>query len=1284
MLTILELPKDALLALTDAQLEQLIGRLSEAEVVAHGACVGAVRFSGSITAPDGGVDIRVDVQTAPFLSGFIPRSNTIFQSKRHSMPAGDITGEMKPNGAVSVVIGQQCVVGGAYVIVSLSDDCTEPMRSSRLEAMRNAVADHPNYDAIHLDFYDRFKLHQWLRQHPGVMLWVRTVLGQPLSGWQTYGRWSNVPNGMSDDLIMAPGVSVVLPGQHHQKLTIEQAITPTRNLISASNKAIRIAGLSGVGKTRFVQALFDETIGQDALDRTAVVYVDTGADPVPSARQLIDQLIQDGRTATVVIDNCQPALHSDLASRITSSENRIKLITVEYDIRDDKPQTTEVVHVEADGPEIAETLVLRRYPVIGQANARRVAEFSSGNTRVALALADRVEDGESLAQLSDANLFDRLFQQRHGEDGQLREHSEALSLVYSFAVEAVDDGPDELVVLGSLCGATADAAFSSAQVMVDRQIAQKRGRWRAILPHAIANRLAASALNRMRVQTLRTTFENPANQRLLTSFAHRLGLMHDHPVAQQIVHAWLAEGGMLVPVIGLDDGKARILDYVAPVCPDLLLDRIESEVMAPGFAGLEVRHNPRRTTILKMLVSLAYEPHAFDRCVNLLRRIAQFEDPANNYDSVRDKIVRFFQPYLSGTHATLEQRASILRAALWSEEPHQRSLGVRMLSKTLDGPNWSGGDMGDFGARPRDFGYEPDKQQLIAWRQLFIGIALEAGLDGDLSLSGRAREVLAQEFRGLWHHAAVRDCLVEAATRLNEQRPWTDGWKAVQSTFYFDYRRKAGDIVARPIPPALSKLRALLAPKDLVSSLKTYLFGKNHDLWSLDPNFDHDDTSKYEKAQARLGDAVTDLGEQFGQSGLSIDQLGPELFSASWMPYGRAFGAGLARGSQDPLAQWAELVDLLRLSGLTNFNCNVLAGFIDAVGRIHQGLDREILDGCLNDPLLRPAIVMLHSAHDFGEADLDRCMIALEHPDTLAWSYGGLIWRRESAVLPPAKILELANMLLQKPKGDDVVLDALGMKLHDTDKSVDTLGPDLRRIGLIAAINRLSRDRDGNNDSVDYHMAAVLAPCLTLEGNDDEKSAWLNAIFTSVDTHYGFAPGYDQAIQMTAASMPEAFLDRVFSGDERQLELRLHFLEHSGYRRSLLATTDVERIVEWCRVKADRIIWTGVATALDVFTTSGDEKAISISDRCIQFLEASPYPEQVLSGFAGRITPNGWSGSRADIMERNRNALAVFAQHQNPAIASATTRIIAEAATWIARERHRERREDEANEQRFE
>lgn len=1283
-MSILELPKDALLSLTDIQLEHLIGRLAEAEVVAHGASVADVRFSGSITAPDGGVDVRVDVKIAPFESGFMPKPNTIFQSKRHSMLPGEISREMKPKGILSAAIGAQCERGGAYIIVSLGDDCTEPMRNARLQAMKNAVADHPAKDEIHLDFYDRFNLHQWLRQHPSIMIWVRTILGQPLSGWQAYGSWSNVPIGMTDELITAPGVSVILPKQNHQKLTIEQAITPTRQLICASNKAIRIAGLSGVGKTRFVQALFDETVGEDALDRTSVVYVDTGADPIPSARQLIDQFIQDGRAVTIVIDNCQPALHADLASRITSSENRIKLITVEYDIRDDKPQTTEVVHIEADGPEIAEALVLRRYPQIGQANARRVATFAGGNTRVALAVADGVSDGESLAQLSNTNLFDRLFRQRHDEDGRLREHAEVLSLLYSFAVESVKDEPNELAMLGALCGATDNALFRSAQLLLDRQIAQKRGRWRAILPHAIANNLAGSALNGMSISTLRSTFEKSANRRLLTSFAHRLGLMHDHPIAQQIVKAWLSDGGMLVPITGLNDEKARILDYVAPVCPDVLLDRIEAEVIAPEFDGLTPRNNPRRDTILKILVSLAYEPQAFDRCVNLLIRIAQDEDLANNHDPVGGKIIRFFQPYLSGTHATLDQRAAILRAALWSKTPHHAALGVRMLATTLDGSGWSGSNMGDFGARPRDFGYQPNKADFLAWRKFFIAIAVETGLDDDPMLSRHAREALAQEFRGLWHHAAFRECLIEAVTKLNEQRIWTEGWKAVNSTIYFDYRRKTADVPAKQVPAELSALRDLLTPKDLVSKLKTYLFGERHDLWSLDLDIDLEDPSKYEKARVRVANVVAGLSERFGQSNLLLSVLGPELFSTNWMPCGYAFGAGFAKGSEDIRAKWAELVEVLHLSGITNFNSAVLSGFIHEVGRTHQGLDREILDQCAKDTVLQPFIVFLHPTTDFDDADLDRCMKVLEHVAVGASTFGTLLWDRSFAGLPRNKILRLAHMILQKPHGDRILMDALNMKLHDADKTIDILGTDLRRLGLVAAISRLGGGRDGYSSMVDYNMAAVIASCLAFEGNEAEKSAWLDAVFSSLDVHYGHSNGFEETIHVTASTLPEQFLDRVFSGDNKQQQPRLHILEHGGHKQSIFATTDVRRLVAWCQGRSDPVVWAGVAAALDVFHASADEKTYALTNKCIQFLTASPNPEQVLQVFASQMTTEVWTGSRANMLERKTDALAALADHEIFEISEAAKRVEVEARSWVSRERERERVEDEANEQTFE
>lgn len=199
-----------------------------------------------------------------------------------------------------------------------------------------------------------------------------------------------------------------------------------RDLIRSTSKAVRITGLSGVGKTRIVQALFDEEVGDDALDRTIAIYVDAGADPDPSAKAMLDRLLAENRRAIMVLDNCPTELHSSLAAKVSASASDVSLITVEYDIRDDKPQTTEVIHIEADGPDVAETLLLRRFPGIGQNNARKIAEFADGNARVSLAVAERVQIGESLAQLSDTQLFERLFEQRNQPDQNLREHAEVL------------------------------------------------------------------------------------------------------------------------------------------------------------------------------------------------------------------------------------------------------------------------------------------------------------------------------------------------------------------------------------------------------------------------------------------------------------------------------------------------------------------------------------------------------------------------------------------------------------------------------------------------------------------------------------------------------------------------------------------------------------------------------------------------------------------------------------------------------------------------------------------
>lgn len=1283
-MAIFDIEKDELLRLSDTQLEELIARLAEAEVAMHGHSPACVNWSGSITAPDGGIDIHVHIPVDQLKAGFLVRPDTVFQAKKHKMPKSAIEKEMGTGKALSPVISEQARKQGSYIIVSLGDDCSPSGKADRLKAMRDALKNDPNKSTLHLDFYDRSKLIQWLRQYPSVMLWVKGKLGQGYSGWQPYGSWSNPPQGVTDTLISAPGVTITLPWGKGQKLKIDEAISPMRALIRSTNKAVRITGLSGVGKTRIVQALFDETVGTDALDRTVAIYADTGFEPFPSATAILDKLIAEDRRAIMILDNCPSELHASLASKVSAAGREVSLLTIEYDIRDDKPQTTEVIHIETDGPEVAEQLLIRRFPSIGQNNARRIAEFADGNARVALAIAERGEEGENLALLSDVQLFSRLFEQRNHPDGNLREQAEILSLVYSFSVSCTDAATDELEILGTLLGCSKIKLFKAVTKLIERHVVQKRAYWRAILPHAIANKLAASALNSIPVDQLRKTFEVPERERLLMSFSHRLGLLHDHPVAKEIVESWLQPDGMLGRVAELNDISSRMLRYIGPVAPEALLNRIEAVLSSSDFKGMKPGYNPQRRSILNLLQLMAYEPNAFERCARIIIKMADDEADNNDMDSARNIVPRFFQAYLSGTHASLSQRIALMNECITSSIITRRSMGLKMLSTALGGPPWSGFGVGEFGSRPRDYGYEPNYDELVEWRCAFIDVIIQLAASGDPELERPARSILADKFRGIWFQEAMRDKLVDVARTLNALSPWGEGWKAVRSIVYFDYTKRSDGDDVEPLPDNLAALEKELEPIALIPTIKTYVLSTNHDYWALDADFDHEASDKYTAAGKRLEAKAVQLGQDFSSSNHVLDELGADLFSISGMPYRAGFGRGLARGAHDLRIGWQRLVEQIEKQPDTNKDFGVMGGFIEEVDSVDPSLAQKFLDQCAQHPELRQVLVGLHPWGKFTVNDLDRCMKHLDDPDIRPFMYEPILWQDQYANLPRVRLLDLAKRLLNKVSGDDVILDALSMTLHGKDESTDTLGADFRSIGLAAAIQRIQNNDRDQGGTIDYRMEQVIHAALRFNGNDARKIEWLDTIFSVIDEHYGYVSGFHKTIATTAASMPEAFLNRIFEGTEEQRQRRLFFINRGGLRTYPLEKINITVLIAWCRARNDPFVWSVVAGGVNLWSKNSEQSALTLHETALELLEASPEPLAVLESFAERITPSSWTGSLANIMQARSRILSSLIKHERTDIAEAAKVVCEKMIQWVERQKEREQREDSEREQRFE
>lgn len=347
----LELQPSNISDLNDADLREMVARLCEAELTRQNIQSSCVKWGGAQEAPDGGIDVRVS-SPGQLDSGFLSHKHTGFQVKKNSMSKSACKKEMLDKGVLKTVIGDLLNRNGAYIIVSGTDDCSDKMLSDRLLGMKSAVDGVPNSENLHLDFYGRDRLNAWLRQHPSVSLWVRSRIGKPLSGWRSFGRWAFTPQGVEDKYILDEHPCVFdHNSQQKDPLTIAKGIKLVRDVLHVKGSVIRITGLSGVGKTRFAQALFEEDVGEGALPASNVIYADLGDDLIPTASEVITYLISNSSSCYIVLDNCPPDVHRKLQKQVSSSQTHLSLLTIEYDISDDRPEETKVIHMEPSSEE---------------------------------------------------------------------------------------------------------------------------------------------------------------------------------------------------------------------------------------------------------------------------------------------------------------------------------------------------------------------------------------------------------------------------------------------------------------------------------------------------------------------------------------------------------------------------------------------------------------------------------------------------------------------------------------------------------------------------------------------------------------------------------------------------------------------------------------------------------------------------------------------------------------------------------------------------------------------
>lgn len=1110
--------------LNDEDLRSLIGRLCESEAKRHGLPTSCVTWGGDQRASDGGVDVRVALPAQTPIEGFIPRAATVFQTKADEIPPSGIASEMRPKGIIRPAITELARISGGYIIVGSKSPTADPALQSRRDAMRMAVRDVPNAAALFLDFYDRGRIATWVRDHSELIPWVRERIGRSIQGWRPYGVWADPSEEPKAEYLMDAGLRLLTGRQEDADgLDAVKGINRIRSVLSEPRTAVRLIGLSGVGKTRFVQALFDERVGDRHLDPSLAVYTDMSDEPNPAPVALATDLVANQARQILVVDNCSPDLHGRLTKPCRSLASKLSVITIEFDIQDDEPEGTQVFRLEPSSTELVEKLIKRRFPHVSSVDAQTVAEFSGGNARIAVALATTIGKNESIAGIPDAQLFDRLFRQRQPHDKSLRTSAEVCSLVYSFQVEEGAAGAQgELAPLGTLVKQDAQEVYANVAELQRRGLAQQRSVWRAVLPQAIANRLAASALQNIPPNVIDAQFLRDAPGRLLKSFSKRLGYLHGSKEATAIVRKWLGVGGILSDVPNLNDQGKAIFNNVAPAAPEAALSAIERALLGQDDEALRTC-----THVVRLLRLLAYDAALFDRCTALILKIASAGDVNQTSNEATDAFVSLFPIVLSGTHASIEQRLRVIERLLTSEDSKHRTLGVAALKVSLEAWHFMSHYEFAFGAHSRDFGYQPrSRVEEAHWFGSTINLA-ESLACSDRPCASGVRSALAEKFRGLWTKAGMYDALEHVCRAISEKQFWKEGWIAVRQALNFDSKGFASEISAR-----LSSLEELLRPKDLVQKVRSMVFSKRitgakiSEFWDGDLGGGPTDFD-------RLFNIAKKLGAVVASDAAAFEELLPEMVTLDVSGNGRVWhlGSGMFDGEGDSRAKWDRLVAQLAATPEDQRNIEVLRGFLAAAQEKDPAVTKVLLDDAVQNETLARWYPALESSVRIDDIGVNRLKRSLAFGRAPIGAYRSLAAGVQS--IADKDVRDLLLDIATKPDGLDVAIELLSMRLHGKKADISPCGPEILDVGC-QLLRQLTFSKRQKRD--DYSLQVVAKACLLGQEGAEIVRAMCHNLRDADSKFKASAFDYALLIEGLFAVQPTAALDGLLTGSDREVE----------------------------------------------------------------------------------------------------------------------------------------------------
>lgn len=1184
---LLEVSKDQIKSLKDDELRELIVMLSNATLKKNNISNKAVLHGGNQDSKDGGVDVRIFVPKLNILNDYIDNPNTIIQVKVPNMTSAEIKKEMLKNGKLRESIENLSSLNGKYVIVSSSSDVSDLEYQKRISTMRECIKN----KNIEIDYYDSQRIASWVNEYFGIVTWIYEKNGLSIIGWNSFDGWKKNYFDFNNEYIFDNNSFVYKDDYSDEhKISILDAIKELRKKINIPKQVIRIAGLSGVGKTRFVFSLFDERIDINAINHDYLLYCDISNNPDPDPIKMVDYLIKNRIRAIIVVDNCEKDMHLTLAKKSQLPESLISLITVEYDAKVDDIIESSNYYLTASSDEVIRRYLKENFNSIHDANINTITNCSGGNFRLAKYLATSIENNNTIGILNNSELFDRLFMKKNKLDNNLLTTAEICSILFSFNIT------DELECLSEITDIEYCEIYKNVSILKDMQIIQSRGDMRAVLPHALANKLASDCLKKIKLSDIVDIVKK--SNRMFLSFSRRLKYLHTSKEAKEVAKSIINSDDFSQPEF-ISKEKIEILKNLSYIIPNEVLNKIIFIKYKDFFS----RKNKNFDEIVDILINLAYDPNKFEIVCPLLLRFACSEKENENNCSIRNRLYNLFHIYLSGTHATLEQRIKIVDGLIKSDDVKYKDLGFKLLDELLKTKCFLGNYI-DFGSKKKDYGYQPKNQlEIKKWYETIVQFCAEKIVDNDNK--SIIMDILANNFNGLINVGLIED-IYNIIKQITKDSTWPEMWIAVKSFKHFNKNKIKNELMV-----ILNKIEKVTKPQSLQDKFKVYVVSKKRLYISAD-----DITDNWEY----IDSVAYNLGKQFGEN-IDVFNDNIDLICGSKNYRDFVFGKGLGYNIDNGMKILNILFQKLNIDEL-NQNINLISGIIFGISSDSNKVSK-VMDSILNNERIRTLYPKLQSSYVLKNEDIDRIISSFKYNFPIL-DYSGVIYRIEN--INNNKLIEFINKMpncLESFKFKIMLLHKI-LFSKKLDSKFSDVGANI--------ISKYPFSKEfSKNDHVNYELSQITK--VIFDGQKYTKQAKLifAKIKEQVKKEYISFYNYEDFLGSLIEKYSIQFLDIFIDNISENYNLRWFF--NSTFHKKPLSYINDKQMIDWMELngKINEII-----ELVEPFNYDKNNDKFIWSDLGLYFIDKANNEDnsEILIKLIDTIYPSSWDETLPDLLRK--------------------------------------------------